>query len=217
MPLPSRLGRINRRVTNPILWPILTRLPGSSFGRIVHVGRRTGRVYRTPVLGFQRGDHIVFALTYGPGTQWVHNVIAEGACDWETRRGTRHLVEPRRFTDSARRSVPTVVGWVLTIIGADDFLEMRISVDAASEGMPSTPDDRPLAAPLGHPGRDRGPRDRRHPVGHRMLIALHDGGRHWWLLLAVVLSGSSPRSSGPGRSGPRSVLWRRWARRSSTR
>ena len=132
MPLPRRLGRINRRVTNPILWPIVTRLPRSGFGRIVHVGRRSGRVYRTPMLGFRDGDRIVFALTYGPGTHWVQNVLAAGACDFETRRGTRHLVEPRLFHDPERRFVPPIVRRILGALRADDFLRMRVA-------------DRPLA------------------------------------------------------------------------
>ena len=127
MPLPQLLGRINRRVTNPILWPIVGRLPRSGFGRIVHVGRRTGRVYRTPMLGFGRGDRIVFALTYGPHTQWVRNVLAAGSCDFETRRSTRHLVEPRLVHDPERRLVPPMVGSVLGWLGVDDFLEMRVT------------------------------------------------------------------------------------------
>lgn len=131
MPLPSRLGRINRRVTNPILWPVMARLPRSGFGRIVHVGRRSGRVYRTPMLGFRRGDRIVFALTYGPRTQWVQNVLTVGACDFETRSATRHLVEPRLFRDPERRSVPPLVRRVLGAIDADDFLEMRVSGPSA--------------------------------------------------------------------------------------
>ena len=129
MPLPRRLGRINRRVTNPILWPIVARLPRSGFGRIVHVGRRSGRVYRTPILGFRHGDGIVFALTYGPRTQWVQNVLAAGACEFETRRGTRHLIEPRLVHDPAHGLVPPIVRPILGGIGADDFLELRVSSD----------------------------------------------------------------------------------------
>lgn len=127
MPLPQVLGRINRRVTNPILWPIVARLPRSDFGRIVHVGRRSGRVYRTPMLGFARGDRIVFALTYGPRTQWVRNVLAAGSCDFEMRRLTRHLVEPRLVHDRERRLVPPLIGRVLGWLGVDDFLEMRVT------------------------------------------------------------------------------------------
>jgi deazaflavin-dependent oxidoreductase (nitroreductase family) len=126
MPLPLHIGRINRRLTNPILWPIVAWLPRSGFGRIVHVGRRSGQVHRTPMLGFRTGNKVVFALTYGPRTQWLQNVLAAGACDFETRRASLHLGEPRLFHDPARRSVPPLVRRILGIVDVDDFLEMRV-------------------------------------------------------------------------------------------
>jgi hypothetical protein len=52
--------------------------------------------------------------------------MAAGVCDYEARGSTRHLVEPRRLHDPERRLVPPIVGLVLGIIGADDFLEMRV-------------------------------------------------------------------------------------------
>lgn len=134
MPLPRGVGRINRRVTNPILWPIVARLPRSGFGRIVHVGRRSGRAHRTPMLGFRHGERMVFALTYGPGTQWVRNVSASGECRFETRRGTLYLVEPRLFHDAERRAVPPLVRRVLAFLHVDDFLEMRIATGRRSLG-----------------------------------------------------------------------------------
>lgn len=125
MPLSRRLGWFNRRVTNPILWPIVARLPGSRFGRIVHAGRRSGRCYRTPVLAFAHGDRLVFAITYGPQADWVQNVIAAGMCEFETRRDTFRLAEPRLFSDPSRASVPPWIGRVLGWIGSNEFLEMR--------------------------------------------------------------------------------------------
>lgn len=137
MPLPPILGWINQRLTNPILWPVVARLPRSGFGRIVHIGRLSGRVYRTPMLGFRHGDRLVFALTYGPGAQWVQNVLAAGECDFETRSQTFHLSEPRLFRDADRRSVPPKAGWVLGMMKAYDFVEMRVlpaAADAARSG-----------------------------------------------------------------------------------
>ena len=132
MPLPRAIGRFNRRVTNPILWPIVARLPGSGFGRILNVGRRTGRTYRTPMLGFRHADTIVFALTYGPGAHWVRNVLAAGVCDFELRRATLHLVEPLLFHDPKRRGVPPIVRPVLWALGVDDFLRMRVVAEPGS-------------------------------------------------------------------------------------
>jgi hypothetical protein len=91
------------------------------------------------MLAFRCGACLVFALTYGPGTQWVHNVLAAGACDFEARGATYHLTGPRRFHDPARRAVPRVVGWVLAALGTAEFLELRIvAVDRDPSGAGAT-------------------------------------------------------------------------------
>ena len=124
MPIPRRIARFNRRVTNPILGPIVVRLPG--FGILVHRGRRSGREYRTPVLSFRRGDRLVFALTYGTETDWVRNVLAAGSCDLIMRGRAIHLVEPRLFHDPTHQAVPRIVRLGLAMLRADDFLELRL-------------------------------------------------------------------------------------------
>lgn len=93
MPMPKRLARLNRVVTNRALGRIAPWMPG--FGVVHHRGRSSGRSYRTPVNVFQRGDGYVVAMTYGPQTDWVKNVLAAGGCDLETRKQLVHLVEPR--------------------------------------------------------------------------------------------------------------------------
>ena len=76
MPMPLALGRFNTRFTNRIIGPILVRFPW--YGWLFHVGRRTGRPYRTPIMLYVRGDRGVIALTYGDRTQWLKNVLAAG-------------------------------------------------------------------------------------------------------------------------------------------
>ena len=58
-------------------------MPG--FGVIVHHGRRSGLRYQTPVNVFSAGNGYVIALTYGPETDWVKNVLAAGGCELRTR------------------------------------------------------------------------------------------------------------------------------------
>jgi deazaflavin-dependent oxidoreductase (nitroreductase family) len=125
VPLPRRLGRFNRRVTNPILWPIVQWLPG--FVRIVHVGRRSGRVHRTPVLAFRHGERFLIAMTYGPSTDWARNVLAAGSARLETRTGTLSLDRPRAYRDPSHAGVPRLVRLVLGAIRADDVLELRLA------------------------------------------------------------------------------------------
>jgi hypothetical protein len=122
MPFPRALARFNRRVTNPLLAPVVGQLPG--VGQVVHVGRRSGITHRTPVLGFRRGARVTFALTYGAGADWVRNVVAAGGCRFETARGTLQLERPRLYRDPNRRAVPWPVRVALAVLRVDEFLEL---------------------------------------------------------------------------------------------
>ena len=124
MPLPRALGRFNRRVTNRLLGPLLLRLPG--FATLVHVGRRTGRTHRTPVLVFRRGRTAIVALTYGPEADWVRDVLAAGGCRIERGASCVGASDPRLRHDPARSLVPPPVRLALVILGAADFLELRL-------------------------------------------------------------------------------------------
>jgi deazaflavin-dependent oxidoreductase (nitroreductase family) len=123
MPLPSWLGRFNRGVTNRVTRPVAGRLPG--FAIVRHRGRRTGRIYRTPVNLFRRGDSVVIALTYGPDRDWVRNVMAAGGCEVETRGRVLQLERPRILTDTRQTLVPGPVRPILRAIGVTDFLILR--------------------------------------------------------------------------------------------
>src|ERR1700730_13400036 len=107
MPLPRAIARFNRHVTNRILSPLARYLPG--FGVIIHVGRKSHRVYRTPVNVFRRPGGYVIALTYGPNSDWVHNILASGAAILETRGHTVRLTRPRLIHDETRRAVPPIL------------------------------------------------------------------------------------------------------------
>jgi deazaflavin-dependent oxidoreductase (nitroreductase family) len=120
MPLPKRLARFNLVVTNPVLGPFARRLPG--FAVVLHVGRRSGRAYRTPVNLFRDGDRYAISLTYGADSQWVRNVLAAGAVDVETGGKRLHLVQPRIVHDAQRSVVPKAVRPVLGLVKVSDFM-----------------------------------------------------------------------------------------------
>src|SRR5919202_3641618 len=123
MPAPRWLARLNRRVTNPVLGRLAPHLPG--FGVVVHTGRISHRIYRTPVNVFRRGQAYVIALTYGADSEWVRNVLANGGCALVTRGRRVELAEPRLFHDLARRAVPPPVRVALRVLDVVDFLELR--------------------------------------------------------------------------------------------
>jgi deazaflavin-dependent oxidoreductase (nitroreductase family) len=123
MPAPRWLARVNLYTFNRLLGPLAKRLPG--MGVIVHLGRKTHRRYRTPVLIFKRDHHFIIALTYGRESEWVQNVLAEGGCDVETAGRSLHVIEPRLLHDTQRRIMPRIVRVLLGVFNVSDFLEVR--------------------------------------------------------------------------------------------
>src|SRR5215469_9245688 len=73
------LAKINIAVTNRITGLFAGWLPG--FGILTHVGRKSGRVYRTPINVFRVPNRFVIALTYSSQCEWVKNVLAAGGCE----------------------------------------------------------------------------------------------------------------------------------------
>jgi deazaflavin-dependent oxidoreductase (nitroreductase family) len=143
---PTRLRRWASFVTrwiDPLIRPLAGILPG--FGVLTHVGRRSGRVYRTPLNVFRRGDRLVVALTYGSEVQWVRNVRAAGGCGIRMRGRDYRLVDPRLHIDPELRDLPWLPRVIERANRVSELLSMRIS--GPDEGTPATdpPDDRDVS------------------------------------------------------------------------
>jgi deazaflavin-dependent oxidoreductase (nitroreductase family) len=119
------VAAFNLAVTNRITSRFAARLPG--FGILTHVGRKSGRVYRTPVNVFTEPEGFLIALTYGQESEWVKNVLAIGGCQLETRRVLYQLSASTIVHDPSRRRFPLFVRIILGIIGANDFMQLSIS------------------------------------------------------------------------------------------
>jgi deazaflavin-dependent oxidoreductase (nitroreductase family) len=76
MQMPQWLARVNRRVTNPIqrLWAGWAPM----YAILEHVGRKSGKPYRTPLMVFSTNDGVAIMLTYGPDRDWLKNLTAAG-------------------------------------------------------------------------------------------------------------------------------------------
>src|SRR5690348_18458726 len=120
------VAAFNLAITNRITSPFASRLPG--FGLLTHVGRKSGRFYRTPVNVFRTPDGFMIALTYGQEAHWTQNVLAAGGCRLDTRGHSYQLSAPTVVHDSSRAKFPFPVRIILRIIGAADFLRDRKSV-----------------------------------------------------------------------------------------
>ena len=124
MPLSRRVARFNEQVTNRLARPLVPHVPG--FGLVLHTGRTSGRLYRTPVNVFERDGRYVIALTYGTSTEWVKNVLAAGGCELVTGGRCHRLGEPEVFRDDGLLPVPALARPVLRALGVADFLRLRI-------------------------------------------------------------------------------------------
>jgi deazaflavin-dependent oxidoreductase (nitroreductase family) len=86
------LARFNRVVTNPIQSRYAWLIP--PWVIVCHRGRRTGRLYRTPVNAYRRGSTLAIVILYGERSDWVRNVLAGGGQVVRAGR-TYELLEPR--------------------------------------------------------------------------------------------------------------------------
>ncbi|HEX7162743.1 MAG TPA: nitroreductase family deazaflavin-dependent oxidoreductase [Trebonia sp.] len=129
MPIPKAVGRLNKAGLNRVTKRIAPWMPG--FGVVVHRGQRSGKEYQTPVNVFATEDGYVLALTYGPDTDWVKNVLAAGGCELRTGGRVVRLTTPRLFHDETRRDIRPLERQVLRVIGVADFLALKTLPDAA--------------------------------------------------------------------------------------
>ena len=128
MPAPRSIARFNRRFTNRLALKVAGYLPG--FAIVSHVGRKSGRAYRTPVNAFRTDDGYIIALTYGVESDWVKNVLAAGSCELQTRGRRVCLVNPHINTDQSKVWAPLPVKLILDLIDAPQY--MRLSLERAS-------------------------------------------------------------------------------------
>jgi deazaflavin-dependent oxidoreductase (nitroreductase family) len=112
MQLPQWLARFNRYVTNPIqrLWAGY--IP--AHGILEHVGRRSGKAYRTPLTVFSADidgtPGIAILLSYGPNRDWLKNITAAGGGRLQRYGKTFGVSDPRVVT-KAEAAPHVAPGW----------------------------------------------------------------------------------------------------------
>ncbi len=93
MQLPQWVARFNRHVTNPVqrLWAGWV----PAMGILEHVGRKSGKPYRTPLNVFTTDEGIAVLLTYGPDRDWLKNVVAADGARLKRYGKTIGIEQPR--------------------------------------------------------------------------------------------------------------------------
>jgi deazaflavin-dependent oxidoreductase (nitroreductase family) len=116
-----RRALFNRRVANPLVRPISGFL--SMWSIVEHVGRRSGKTYRTPVSMFRTNDGVAVLLPYGTQTDWVKNLLTAGGGQVTLSRKTFRVTDPRIVpTASVVQSVKPPWGRVMKATRIKDTL-----------------------------------------------------------------------------------------------
>jgi deazaflavin-dependent oxidoreductase (nitroreductase family) len=125
------LAKFNILVTNRITGLFAPWLPG--FGVLTHIGRKSHKIYRTPVNVFRVTGGFIIALTYSSRCEWVKNVLAAGGCELKTVGRKYQLLAPKVVHDETRKMFPIPVRIVLRLVGADEYIQLSRS---SSPGRP---------------------------------------------------------------------------------
>jgi deazaflavin-dependent oxidoreductase (nitroreductase family) len=124
MPLSPNLARFNKQVTNRITRLFAARMPG--FAIVIHTGRKSGATYEAPINAFRIPGGYRVALTYGPGADWVKNVLASGECTLRVRGRRVACRDPHLGSDPANRWAPWLVRQILGRAGVFEYLDLAV-------------------------------------------------------------------------------------------
>ena len=97
MPTPRWIAHANKIGLNRVTKFIAPWAPG--WAVVIHRGRKSGRIFRTPLWAFRRGNGFVIALTYGRNADWVRNVLGADGCEIQSRRRRCEVGNPRTYRD----------------------------------------------------------------------------------------------------------------------
>lgn len=101
-----------------------------AYSLLTHIGRRSGREYRTPITAFPLGDGFVFALLYGKATEvdWCLNVMAAGRCILKTR-GREYVLEKPEIIPAlqALPAYPPLFRRYYQFAGTQEFLWAHVA------------------------------------------------------------------------------------------
>jgi deazaflavin-dependent oxidoreductase (nitroreductase family) len=132
MPMPLWWGQINKRVFNP------RALRSGRWQAINHVGRSSGRAYRTPVEALAVDEGFIVTLVYGRRSDWVRNVFAAGSAQVESDGEIVEVTDPQIIgADDAFARLPTDAKRPPRLLRIDEFLLLRrVSTPSSTPGDP---------------------------------------------------------------------------------
>jgi deazaflavin-dependent oxidoreductase (nitroreductase family) len=133
MHFPDFMRKVNRVFTNRLLGPLAFVVPPMAVLR--HVGRKSGKQYRTPVVAFPSVAGYVIPMTYGQDVDWARNMLKAKGGE-VVQFGRRHAVRnPRIATrDEAYRLLPPGVRSALYAANLPGFFLVDRAIVTSQRG-----------------------------------------------------------------------------------
>ena len=125
MPMPRWWGQINKRVFNPL------ELKRGTRPVLTHIGRISGRTYRTPLDAHPVEHGYLFILVYGSESDWVRNVLAAGHARLTIEGEDVELTTPRLVDEGeAWMALPETVKRPPGFLRITEYLRMDLASEA---------------------------------------------------------------------------------------
>lgn len=122
----DRIRVLNKHITNKAL----IHIAGKKFGHFAvleHIGRKSGRCYRIPVIAESLADGFVIALTYGKKVDWYANILASGGCRLRWKERDYALSNPQLVAaETGLRAFPPFLQFLLRRRGIQFYLKLDI-------------------------------------------------------------------------------------------
>jgi deazaflavin-dependent oxidoreductase (nitroreductase family) len=120
----DRVRLFNKHVLNKVLIHICGRKFGH-FAILSHTGRKSGKLYRTPIIAEPIENGFVIALTYGKKVDWYANVKAKGSCSLYWKNQGYQLANPELIDqETALKAFPAFIRSALKLVGIEYYLKL---------------------------------------------------------------------------------------------
>lgn len=125
-----RLTWYHKHVTNPV-WVRFFAGRSTSSALLHHVGRKSGKSYKTPLTAHKSKDTIIVPLPYGTETDWLRNLEAAGQGVVELEGRSFSVDEPEVVPiDDVMPLLPPLVVRIVQLHETKDALRLHVTAPA---------------------------------------------------------------------------------------
>jgi deazaflavin-dependent oxidoreductase (nitroreductase family) len=129
-PRARRAVRFVAAFVNPVVLLVAGRRWMPVVGILRHQGRRSGRMYATPIGMRRLGDGFVIPRTFSENAAWYLNVKASGGASVTYLGRTYRLIQPEVVDYAAAKpAFPRYELLQFRLIGINEYLRLRIAPD----------------------------------------------------------------------------------------